>query len=289
MAAIDVIYKELAETIISDGFRYFDTTRNGVAMRQIPHYQIDYDMAQGFPLLTTKRIHWKMVAAELLWMISGSQNLLALHGENVHIWDKDAANFEGAEYPGHVGRIYGAQWRSWSPSIHSRDGLYVDQLDKAIQTLKHNPFNRRIIVNAWNPGELDLMALPPCHWAFEIIPYRELSQIKFCIKWHQRSVDTFLGLPFDIASYALLGSMIEKVTGYKFTRLIGDLSNVHFYEPHLGAVSTQLERDPTVYEAPELVLADRSNIDDFCMGDTYIRLYGHYASLPAELFTQTTK
>lgn len=293
MATVDNVYHELAHEIIDKGYWYMDESR-GVRCLQISSYNLVIpNIANEFPLITTKKMFTKGIVGELIWFLRGLDNLEYLHENDIHIWDKDAKNFD-SEYGMYVGRNYGVQWRSWRGGF--QDDLdkeaylwYVDQIGDLIKNLVEKPMGRRHIVSAWNPADLDETALPPCHWAFEILP-RPISftmriklaakinpliedipldsdgvnaineQLKdlnipeysFDLKWHQRSVDTFLGLPFNIASYGLLMRIIAEFTGYYPDRLIGDLSNVHFYEPHLKSIGEQLKNEPEQYEACKL-------------------------------------
>lgn len=281
MALIDSLYADLATNILNYGFKYMDTSRNNVGMLQIPHYLLDIPIGSQFPLLTTKHIHWKNIAHELIWMLSGSENIEYLINNKVHIWDKDADGLL-------VGRIYGPQWRAWSYTEHSLLKRPIDQIHKLLINLKYETFNRRHIVTAWQPAELNAMVLPPCHWAFEIIPYLHISNICFILKWHQRSVDTFLGLPYDIASYAFLGHIIEKLTSFKFTRLIGDLSNVHFYEPHLKAVEIQLNNS-TVKVGPWVYFQPFETINDLTIDHFNIVGYNPFPTIKADLIPKAKK
>ncbi len=295
MAKIDKKYHKLLRKILKKGTKYEDPNRKGVQRIQIPSYTIKHDFKDGFPAITTKKLYWKGVVGELLWFLRGDTNIKYLHDNNIFIWHKDSYNYalkklnetsedytyeqwfdniDGGE-EGDLGRVYGAQWRDWSPEYEYIEGENfinsTDQISNLIKGLKENPMGTRHIVTAWNPAELDDMALPPCHWSFEILvePLRlgervnfgnikghlsEEDMVKYCdkigipkyqftLKWHQRSVDTFLGLPFNIASYALLAQIIGKMANMKPKGIIGDLSNVHIYEPHLDAVKEQLSRD----------------------------------------------
>lgn len=233
---IDYQYLKMCNEILEKGYWYTDKTRANIPMLQIPHYTFQYDMSEGFPLLTTKKIFWKTVAHEFIWMLSGDSTIEYLLDNNVKIWTKDANNYSGGS---DVGRIYGAQWRFWTSYADTNNLGYVDQIGNLLKNLRSNLFNRRHIVTAWNPAELKDMALPPCHWAFEIIP---LSNCSFALKWHQRSCDAFLGIPFDIASYAFMGTFIQHMTGLTFAKLIGDLSCVHFYQPHISKIHEQKSR-----------------------------------------------
>ena len=280
MAKIDVIYCTLAETILSQGFWYKDKSRDNKDMLQIPFYLMAIDMtSEEFPLLTTKRVWWKGIAHELIWILSGATDITYLQNNKVHIWDKDAMNFSGSNY---VGRIYGAQWRSWTTPMQN----HFDQITNLLKNLRKNPFSRKHIVTAWNPAELHLMALPPCHWAFEILP--EIGpdgKISFTLKWFQRSCDVMLGIPFDIGLYAFLGKLIEKLTGYKFKTLVGDLSNVHFYGPHLLAVREQLSRLRSI-PGPRFEFKSPAELDNLTIDDFQIYDYSPEPAIKAKLFTK---
>ena len=288
MAKIDCTYNDLLRKILDEGFKYEDANRKGVHRIQIPTYTFKHDFENGFPAITTKKLYWKGVVGELLWFLRGDTNIKYLVDNGINIWNKDAANFSD---DGSLGRVYGAQWREWLYKVRHNnvDGIYhtayIDQIANLIKGLKENPMGTRHIVTAWNPAELNDMALPPCHWSFEIlveplsleervkvhdklhIPHNKaecdnfrlnlvngsrIPKYQFTLKWHQRSVDTFLGLPFNIASYALLSQIIGKLTNMKPKGIIGDLSNVHIYEPHLAAVKEQLSRSPHSHGKCEL-------------------------------------
>lgn len=284
MSHVDRQYKKLCQRVLLKGHKYKDVSRDNVGMLEIPHYLLDIDMTQGFPLLTTKKINWKICAHELIWMLSGSTNIDYLQKNNIRIWDEDAHNFSGGSY---VGPIYGSQWRSWNSRKKEGFKAGLDQIQGLIEGLRANRFDRRRLVTAWNPSEVrpDEVALPPCHWAFQVMP----DGYGFALKWHQRSTDVFLGLPFDIALYAFLGSLISRIIEVPFTRLIGDLSCVHFYEPHLPLVYSQL-RHKTYMEAPKLVLSDYvSSLDDVSIEHFKIVNYESYPSLRAPLITKSYK
>jgi len=277
MAHIDEVYNKLAKAVLKDGFSYLDKSRGNIEMLQIPHYTLDIDMLQGFPLLTTKRIFWKACVHELIWMLSGEDNIDYLLANKVNIWTKDAYDFSKSSY---VGRIYGVQWRHWTTG----NKVTLDQIKGLIESLKNGDlYNRRHIVNAWNPAELHDMALPPCHWSFEIIP---TGLDSFAIKWHQRSCDTMLGIPFDIALYATLGRLIEHETGLQFTRLIGDLSNVHFYGPHIPLIKEQLKREPMPDEA-DLCISSSADFNNLNIEDFKLIGYLSHSAIKAELFTKS--
>ena len=282
MAQVDLAYRELCSRILEKGFVYKDKSRDAVPMLQIPNYQLGIPITSDFPLLTTKRIYWKAVAHELIWMLSGSEKIDYLICNNVNIWNKDAENFSGGTY---VGRIYGAQWRKWTVDQNA----YIDQIQNLFHYFRTDPFNRRHIVTAWQPAELLNMALPPCHWSFEIIPMDENDHPSFMLKWHQRSVDTFLGLPFDIASYAFLGKIIEAETGSKFAMLVGDLSNVHFYGPHLHAVNIQMMRGDLHRNGPDFKLENYTSLDKLTIDNFNIFNYNPQAAIKAEMISKSYK
>jgi len=279
MAKIDETYHDLLVDILQRGFRYKDPNRKGVERVQIPNYTLIHNFEDGFPAITTKKLFWKGVVGELLWFLRGERNIKTLQDWGIKIWDKDVANFSDT---GDAGRIYGVQWRDFNGK--------VDQVVNLVNKMRQVPMATDLIVTAWNPAELDEMALPPCHWSFQILPTPE----GFYLQWNQRSVDVFLGLPFNIASYALLAKILEIMTGRKALGIIGQLSNVHLYDIHLGAVAEQLRRDVNKYEAPFLSIQPNTqhkltwyrrehalmlpNIDDFVLGD-----YKSYPAIKAEM------
>ena len=268
MAKIDHTYHRLLNEILEKGYEYEDPNRKGITRLQIPSYTLTHKFKDGFPAITTKKLAWKAVVSELLWFLRGSSNLNELHESGNHIWDKDARNYYNAsenadasmvefleevkKHPKDVdlGRIYGVQWREWT-SLSDLNGL--DQITKLVTNMIHTPMSTQLIVTAWNPAELSEMALPPCHWSFQIIgvPLQN-KKYGFYVKWNQRSVDSFLGLPFNIASYALLAKMLGLLTGHKPLGIIGALSNVHIYNEHLSAVQKQLLNDCNKHKKCEL-------------------------------------
>lgn len=324
MAKIDKEYHKLINVILSDGFTYEDPNRKGVNRIQIPSYRLEHKFEDGFPAMTTKKLYWKGIVGELLWFLRGDTDIKYLLENNINIWNEDAyKHYWNSKYvnenpfefkywleqlksenpqdhdgkiTGSLGRIYGAQWRNWGVEIpfgEATSSLDVgtDQIYNLIKGLKETPMGTRHMVTAWNPDELDNMALPPCHWSFEILvepigfierwrlspneynpnikelnssetcEHKHLDLInipkyKFTLKWHQRSVDTFLGLPFNIASYALLAQIIGKMTNMIPKGIEGDLSNVHLYEPHLKAVEKQLNRNINEYDPCQLTMLD---------------------------------
>lgn len=297
MGKVDVLYKQLIHGIQEQGFEYQDVRRSTVTRKQLKSVQLEIPMSEGFPLLTLKAMPFKLIVSELLWFLKGQTNIYWLHSHNNHIWDKDAYNyyvrayqdnhpnfpqnvltfdefvdrlsqaqgyddlqdFQGLGrqfYLGDVGKNYSYQWTEWEDR--------TNQIFNLVRNLRLNPMDSRHIVTGWNPNELYETALPPCHWAFEILvaPTPKWKQeeegwpeYNFTLKWHQRSVDTFLGLPFNIASYALMGIIIQTLTGIHFSGLIGDLSNVHIYSNHYDAIKQLEPLIPTTYGSPEVTIS----------------------------------
>ncbi len=221
-------YLDLLKHIRDNGVVKQD--RTGIGTKSIFGYQIRFDLQQGFPLLTTKKVHLKSIIYELLWFISGDTNIKYLKEHGVSIWD------EWADTNGDLGPVYGHQWRSWP----TPDGKSIDQLANVIDTIKNNPDSRRILVSAWNPGEVDKMALPPCHCLFQFY----VAEGKLSCQLYQRSADTFLGVPFNIASYSLLTMMIAQVCGLQPGEFIHTTGDTHLYLNHIEQVNLQLSREP---------------------------------------------
>lgn len=221
-------YLDLLKHIRDNGVVKQD--RTGIGTKSIFGYQMRFDLQQGFPLLTTKKVHLKSIIYELLWFISGDTNIKYLKEHGVSIWD------EWADTNGDLGPVYGHQWRSWP----TPDGKSIDQLANVIDTIKNNPDSRRILVSAWNPGEVDKMALPPCHCLFQFY----VAEGKLSCQLYQRSADTFLGVPFNIASYSLLTMMIAQVCGLQPGEFIHTTGDTHLYLNHIEQVDLQLSREP---------------------------------------------
>ena len=273
MSAIEHQYLNVLYEIINHGTDKSD--RTGTGTKSIFGYQIIHDMKSGFPLLTTKKMAWKSVVTELLWFLRGDTNIKFLHDNNCHIWDGDYN--KSGRTDGELGPIYGKQWRSWDVEYSFDNRSSIDQIANLINELKTNPDSRRLMVNAWNVGELDQMVLPPCHYGFQVYT-RELSMSEkelwyknnninpnepwypnfptraISLMWNQRSVDTFLGLPFNIASYALLLEIIAKEVNMIPDELIGSLGDVHLYNNHIEQAKEQLTREPL--ELPKLSIND---------------------------------
>ena len=221
-------YLDLLRHIYTDGV--VKTDRTGVGTKSIFGWQSRYDLSEGFPLLTTKKVHLKSIIYELLWFLSGSTNIGYLKEHGVSIWD------EWADENGDLGPVYGHQWRSWP----TPDGGSIDQISKLIDTIKNNPNSRRMLVSAWNVAEVDSMALPPCHCLFQFY----VAEGKLSCQLYQRSADTFLGVPFNIASYALLTMMIAQVCGLQPGEFIHTTGDTHLYLNHLEQAALQLSREP---------------------------------------------
>ncbi len=227
-------YLDLLRHIYTDGV--VKTDRTGVGTKSIFGWQSRYDLSEGFPLLTTKKVHLKSIIYELLWFLSGSTNIGYLKEHGVSIWD------EWADENGDLGPVYGHQWRSWP----TPDGGCIDQISKLIDTIKHNPNSRRMLVSAWNVAEVDSMALPPCHCLFQFYVggYNANGKRKLSCQLYQRSADMFLGVPFNIASYSLLTMMIAQVCGYEADEFIHTFGDLHLYSNHFDQAFEQLKRDP---------------------------------------------
>jgi thymidylate synthase len=229
-------YLDLLREVRQRGVRKDD--RTGTGTLSLFGWQMRFDLAQGFPLVTTKKIHLKSVIHELLWFLQGSTNVRYLQEHGVSIWD------EWADERGELGPVYGAQWRSW----RTADGRVIDQIAQAVDLLRNNPDSRRILVSAWNPGEIDRMALPPCHALFQFY----VAEGRLSCQLYQRSADIFLGVPFNIASYALLTLMMAQVTGLRPGEFIHTLGDAHLYLNHLEQADEQLSRTP--FPLPEMRL-----------------------------------
>lgn len=260
-------YLDLLKFVLENGEERFD--RTGVGTIGVFAAQERFDLRDSFPLLTTKKIHTRSIIYELLWFLKGDTNIKYLNDNRVSIWD------EWADKDGNLGRIYGAQWTDWKTS----DGRSINQIDKLIEGLIKDPFGRRHIVSAWNPGELDKMALPPCHTLFQ---FYVNSQSELSCQLYQRSADLFLGVPFNIASYAMLTMMVAQVCGYKPREFIHTFGDLHIYKNHIEQVKTQLEREPR--PLPTLTLNPaRKNIRDFVYEDFVFTGYNPHPSIKAPI------
>lgn len=257
-------YLELLQTIMDGGTVRHD--RTGVGTKSIFGHQMRFDLSEGFPLLTTKKVHLKSVIYELLWFVSGNTNVNFLQEHGVSIWD------EWADENGDLGPVYGHQWRSWQTS----DGRSLDQLSSVIEEIKRNPDSRRLLVSAWNPGDVDKMALPPCHCLFQFY----VTDGKLSCQLYQRSADTFLGVPFNIASYALLTMMIAQECGLGLGEFVHTTGDTHIYLNHFDQVREQLSRTPR--PLPKMILnPDVKSVFDFKYEDFRLEGYDPWPAIKA--------
>ena len=248
-------YLHLMQHILDRGSRKGD--RTGTGTRSIFGYQMRFDLAAGFPLVTTKKLHLKSIIHELLWFLRGETNVRPLHEVGVSIWD------EWADETGELGPVYGRQWRSWP----TPDGDSVDQIRRLIDTIRADPDSRRLIVSAWNVGELEHMALPPCHVLFQFyVSPGDQGSSRLSCQLYQRSADVFLGVPFNIASYSLLTMMVAQVTGLAPGEFIHTFGDAHLYSNHLDQAREQLGREPRPRPTMK-INPDVASIDDFVYDD----------------------
>lgn len=258
-------YLETLDFVLNNGLKKGDRTGTGTISTF--GYQTRYNLQEGFPLVTTKKIHFKSIVYELLWFIKGKTNIKYLTDNNVKIWNP------WADEKGDLGRIYGYQWRSWTAENRN-----IDQLSQVIEQIKNNPNSRRLIVSAWNVGDLDKMALPPCHILFQFY----VANGKLSCQLYQRSADLFIGVPFNIASYALLTSMIAQVTGLEPGEFVHTLGDAHIYLNHIEQVKEQLSREPK--KLPQLKLnKDIKNIFDFTYDDIELIDYEPHPHIKADV------
>ena len=259
-------YLDLLRHILADGHRKDDRTGTGTISSF--GYQMRFDLQKGFPLLTTKKVHLKSIIHELLWFLAGDTNARTLQKEGVRIWN------EWADPDGDLGHIYGYQWRSWP----GYDGGFIDQMPEAVETIKHNPDSRRIIVSSWNVGDLGNMNLPPCHAFFQFY----VDRGRLSLQLYQRSADSFLGVPFNIASYALLTMMVAQVCGLEPGEFIHTLGDVHIYLNHLEQVNLQLKRDPR--PLPKMVInPDVKDLYAFRYSDFRLEDYNPWPAIKGEV------
>jgi len=268
-------YLEALKHVLENGVDKED--RTGTGSKAVFGMQMRFNMKDGFPAVTTKKLAFNSMKAELLWFIKASSDVKELQNLGSHIWDANAeADYwkPKAKFPGDLGRIYGVQWRKWQGS----NGKEIDQLAEAIRQIKEQPQSRRIIITAWNPAELDQMALPPCHAFFQFF----VANSKLSLQMYQRSCDMFLGIPFNIASYSLLLHLIAQVTNLEPGEFIHTLGDSHIYNNHFSQVKEQLERKPL--PPPKLKLnPEIKNIDDFKMEDIELVNYQHHPAIKAPM------
>jgi thymidylate synthase len=259
-------YLELLERILADGTEKAD--RTGTGTLSVFGHQMRFDLAQGFPLVTTKKLYLKAIVHELLWFLAGDTNVKYLREQGVTIWD------EWADDAGDLGPVYGAQWRSWP----TPDGRSIDQMAEVLAEIRRNPDSRRLIVTAWNPAQLSKMALSPCHCLFQFY----VADGKLSLQLYQRSGDAFLGVPFNIASYALLAHMVAQVTGLKPGDFVHTLGDAHLYKNHMEQAQLQLSRAPK--KLPRLKLNPAAtDLFVFRFEDVAIEGYDPHPAIKAEV------
>jgi thymidylate synthase len=288
-------YQELLTTILDSGTR--QKNRTGIDTFMIPGYMMKFDLRQGFPALTTKKLAFKSMVGELLAFLRGANTVKQFNDLGCKFWDANGSapawvnninrlsrvyfDEEGVSHDaGDLGRIYGVQWRDW---LTNANGDHLDQLENLLSEIKTNPTSRRLIVSAWRPDELTKMALPPCHYSFQVIIEQESKTMH--LLWNQRSCDVFLGIPMNIASYAILLHVLARITGYNVGTLTGFLADVHIYENHLAQVKEQLLRNP--YDLPHLKISDRvvegTKVEDIKPEDIELVGYECHAAIKAEM------
>jgi len=257
-------YHKLLKHVLENGTDKND--RTGTGTRSVFGYQMRFDLSKGFPLLTTKKIHLKSIIYELLWFLKGETNISYLKENGVSIWD------EWADENGELGPVYGYQWRSWP----GRNGETIDQISGLIDQIKNNPDSRRLIVTAWNPSDVEKMALPPCHCLFQFY----VLNGKISCQLYQRSADIFLGVPFNIASYALLTMMIAKILKLEIGEFVHTFGDAHLYSNHFDQAKEQLQRD--FKELPKMrIISDPESIFDFEFEDFVLENYISHPHIPA--------
>ncbi|WP_099332621.1 thymidylate synthase [Actinomyces minihominis] len=263
--AVDRQYEDLLEDVLLNGTRKGD--RTGTGTLSVFGRQLRYDLSQGFPVITTKRVHLKSVVGELLWFLSGSSNIKWLQDNGIRIWN------EWADEDGELGPVYGVQWRSWPGA----DGEPIDQIAELVETIKTNPNSRRMVVSAWNVSQLPEMALQPCHAFFQVY----VADGKLSLQLYQRSADLFLGVPFNITSYALLTHMLAQQTGLEVGEFIWTGGDVHIYNDHFEQARLQTGRQP--YPFPALKLEPAADIFSYDFDDIALDSYQHHPHIAAKV------
>lgn len=256
-------YLELLRDLLENGVERSD--RTGVGTKGLFGRQIRFDLSEGFPVITTKKLHLKSIIHELLWFLAGDTNVRTLQEKGVKIWN------DWADEEGELGCVYGKQWRRWE----GKDGRIVDQITQLLDGLKNNPYSRRHIVSAWNPAEIEDMALPPCHCLFQF----HVANGKLSCQLYQRSADIFLGVPFNIASYALLTHMVAQVVGLEVGEFVHSFGDVHLYLNHVEQANIQLTREPMPF--PQLKLVPKTDLFDFAFEDIEVVGYQSHGVLKA--------
>lgn len=264
------VYLQLLQDILDHGENRSD--RTGTGTRSLFGYQMRFDLSKGFPVLTTKKLHLRSIIHELLWFLNGDTNVKYLHDNNVTIWD------EWADKDGNLGPIYGYQWRNWGKPYNG-PGAGIDQITKLIEQLKKNPHSRRHIISAWNVSDLDKMALPPCHVMFQFYVHEDG---RLSCQLYQRSADVFLGVPFNISSYALLTMMMAQVAGYKPGDFVHTLGDVHLYNNHFDKAKEQLTRQPKAL--PKMKINPNvTSLSDFKFEDFTLEGYDPHPAIKAPI------
>lgn len=258
-------YEDLLTRVMNEGVSKAD--RTGTGTRSVFGAQLRYPLSQGFPLITTKRVHMKSVVGELLWFLRGDSNVKRLQDHGIRIWN------EWADDQGDLGPVYGVQWRSW----HAEGGRTFDQISHVMDTLRTNPDSRRMIVSAWNVGDLEYMALEPCHALFQLY----VADGRLSLQLYQRSADLFLGVPFNIASYSLLTHMFAQQAGLEVGDFIWTGGDCHIYNNHVDQVTEQLSRDP--YPFPTLTLDQAPSLFEYDFDDVHIDNYQHHPTIKASV------
>jgi thymidylate synthase len=262
-ASPDRQYEDLLAHVLANGTHKSD--RTGTGTRSVFGHQLRYDLSKGFPLITTKRVHFKSVAVELLWFLRGESNVKWLQDQGVTIWN------EWADADGELGPVYGVQWRSWP----TPDGGHIDQISQLLDQLRTNPDSRRLIVSAWNVAEIAQMALPPCHSMFQFY----VADGRLSCQLYQRSADLFLGVPFNIASYALLVHMVAQQVGLELGDFVWTGGDCHIYDNHHAQVTEQLSREP--YPFPQVTLRKADSLFDYAFEDFELVGYEHHPAISA--------
>ncbi len=264
-------YLDLMKHVLENGQDKSD--RTGTGTRSVFGWQMRFDLGQGFPILTTKKLHLRSIIHELLWFLQGDTNIAYLKEHGVRIWD------EWADENGNLGPVYGKQWRRWE----TPDGRMIDQIQQLVRQLKDNPDSRRHIVSAWNPGDVDQMALPPCHCLFQFYvspPSAKTGKRRLSCQLYQRSADIFLGVPFNIASYALLTLMLAQICNYEPGEFIHTFGDAHLYNNHFEQAKLQLSRTP--HALPQMwINPEIKNIFDFRFEDFELQGYLSHPHIPA--------
>jgi thymidylate synthase len=261
--AVDTQYEDLLRHVLEHGASRPD--RTGTGSRSIFGHQMRYDLSRGFPLVTTKRVHFRSIAYELLWFLRGDRNVRWLQDRKVTIWDEWAAS------DGELGPVYGVQWRSWP----TPDGGHIDQISQVLEQLRHDPTSRRMIVSAWNVAEVPRMALPPCHLLFQFY----VADGRLSCQLYQRSADLFLGVPFNIASYALLVHLVAQQVGLQPGDFVWTGGDCHIYDNHVDQVREQLSR--AAYPFPQLTVRPATSLFDYDYDDLEVVGYQHHPALRA--------